>query len=262
MVRVKPVAVMVVALVVVGAAVAWADVATPRPQWTTVRMAAEEVNITLGEQRIQVDATFQMQNMGAASTVRMGYPLGLFETELRDFAVFVDGQPFSGVRTEENPGGAAGDRTRAGMAPGCGGAGGGGGGPAGPAAEPYRFGGPYRQWQVFDVPFGANERKAVRVTYWVAPARLTDAERGSLLFYSYTLRTGATWKGKIDQATIRVRLDGVAPDRLVRVSPVGSERAENGRVITWTMRDFKPADDIEIAYRPASPAAPAVSTAR
>jgi len=255
MVRVKAL-VAVLALGVVGAAAAWADIATPRPQWTTVRMAAEEVNITVGEQRIQVDATFQMQNAGAASTVRMGYPLGLFETELRDFAVFVDGQALSGVQTEENAGGAAGDRMRPGMGPGRGG---GGGAAAGPAAEPYRFSGPYRQWKVFDVPFAADGRKTIRVTYWVEPARLTDAERGSLLFYSYTLRTGATWKGKIGQATIRVRLDGVAPDRLVRVSPVGSERAENGRVLTWTLRDFKPTDDIEIAFRPATPA---VSTAR
>ena len=258
MARVKAL-VAVLALVVVGAAVAWADVATPRPQWTTVRMAAEEVNITVGEQRIQVDATFQMQNTGAASTVRMGYPLGLFETELRDFAVFVDGQAFSGVQTEENPGGSGGQRMMPpGMGPGRGG-GVGGGAPAGPAAEPCRFSGPYRQWKVFDVPFAAEARKTIRVTYWVAPARLTDAERGSLLFYSYTLRTGATWKGKIDQATIRVRLDGVSPDRLVRVSPVGSQPAEGGRVLTWTMRDFKPTDDIEIAYRPATPA---VSTAR
>lgn len=248
-------AVAVLVLVAVGAATAWADIATPRPQWTAVRMAAEEVNITVGEQRIQVDATFQMQNTGAASTVRMGYPLGLFETELREFTVLVDGQAFSGVQTQENPGGAAGDRMMPpGMGPGRGGA-----APAGPAAEPYRFSGPYRQWKVFDVPFAAEARKTIRVTYWVAPAQLTDAERGSLLFYSYTLRTGATWKGKIDQATIRVRLNGIAPDRLVRVSPVGSERAEGGRVITWTLRDFKPTDDIEIAFRPATPA---VSTAR
>ena len=130
------------------------------------------------------------------------------------------------------------------------------GAPAGPAAGPYRFSGPYHQWKVFDVPFGANEQKTIRVTYWVAPARITDAERGSLLFYSYTLRTGATWKGTIGQATIRVKLDGVSPDRLVRVTPIGSQRAEAGRVITWTLRDFKPADDIEIAYRSATPPAP------
>ena len=255
MVRMKPVVLLAFAALVIGAAVAWADIATPRPQWTAVRMASEEVSITLGEQRIQVDATFQMQNTGAAGPVRMGYPLGVFETELKDFAVFVDGAAFSAVRTENTPDASAGAHLRPGTAPG-------GGRPGGPAAESYRFQGPYRQWKVFDVPFGANERKTIRVTYSVEPAQLTDAERGALLFYSYTLRTGATWKGKIGQATIRVRLEGVSPDRIVRTSPVGSQPAEGGRVLTWTMKDFKPTDDIEIAYRPGTPPKARVSASR
>ena len=59
-----------------------ADVATPRPRWTTVRLESETVDIALGEKRVEVEAVFHMYNEGEAGKVRMGYPLGLFEKQL------------------------------------------------------------------------------------------------------------------------------------------------------------------------------------
>lgn len=234
-----------VALLAVVAAPLWADVATPRPSWTAVQMVSEEVNVALGGQRVAVDAVFHMHNTGAAATVRMGYPLGVAETELKDFAVSVDGKPFPGVHTEAKPSG-----TPAGPGPRMGGR-----RIGGPAQETYRFQGPYKEWKVFDVPFAADEKKTVRVTYWVEPTQVKDADKGTLLFYSYTLKTGATWKGKIQQAVVRIKLDDVTPSRLVRVVPIGGRRTNGGKTLTWTFKDFKPTDNIEITYRPSALAA-------
>ncbi|HUT36560.1 MAG TPA: DUF4424 family protein [Planctomycetota bacterium] len=231
------------ALALAASTALWADVATPRPQWTTVRMEAEEVNITLGEQKVQVDAVFHMHNQGAASTVAMGYPLGAFETALNDFAVTAGGQPVKAIRTQA--GGAQSGPGRGGMV-----IRGGGGKPGGVANEPYRFEGPYKEWKVFDVPFAADEKKVVRVTYWVEPAKVKDAQAGTLLTYSYTMKTGATWKGKIDEAKISVKLSGIAASRLVRVLPAGSQRSASGTTLAWTLKDFKPTENIEITFRP------------
>ena len=231
-------------VLIVAIAPLWADVATPRPRWTTVQMAAEEVNITLGDESVKVDAVFDMHNTGATATVRMGYPVGILETELKDFAVLVDKKPVANVQTQE---GSATPSPR--------GRGGRGRRTPGVAAEAYRFAGPYKEWKVFDIPFGADQKRTVRVTYSVEPARVTDSEHGPLCAYSYTLRTGATWKGKIAKATIRVKLDGVAPQRLVRVLPSGCQRTNGGSTLTWTMKDFKPTEDIQITYRPSGLAA-------
>ena len=229
-----------------------ADLATPRPQWTTVRMASEEVSITLGEQKVQVDATFHMHNLGQAATVAMGYPLGAFESALNDFAVTVNGEALKAIRSQAGGAPAGGPMPRGGIGGGAAGGGrpGGGGPPAG--NEPYRFDGPYKEWKVFDVPFAADEKKTVRVTYWVEPAQVKDAQAGALLHYSYTMKTGATWKGKIDEAKVCVKLNGAAPDRFVRILPAGYQKSSVGTTLSWTMKDFKPTENIEITFRPAA----------
>ena len=229
------------------------DVATPRPKWTAVRMLAEDVQIAIGADRVRVDATFTMHNTGAAATVRMGYPLGEFEQTLQDFAATVDGKPIEGVQTQESGQKAP----RGGLMPRGGGGGGmraGGGGAKGVAAEPYRFEGPYKEWKVFDVAFGADEKKTVRVRYWVAPAQVTDQKAGSMLFYCYTLKTGATWKGTIGEATLTVALDD-PKCQLVRVVPGGYHKDAKGKRLVWRMKDFEPASNIEIAFRPPALAA-------
>jgi len=237
---------LVCVAVALACTAALGDVATPRPQWTTVRMASEEVNITLGAQKVQVEATFNMHNLGQAATVAMGYPLGTFESALNDLKVTVNGEALSAIRSQAG-GAPAGGLLRA--AP--------GGKPGGPAAEAYRFEGPYKEWKVFDVPFGADEKKTIRVSYWVEPAKVKDAEAGSLLHYCYTMKTGATWKGKIDEAKVSVKLSGVAADRIVRVVPVGYAKTNGGSSFSWTLKDFKPTDNIEVTFRPAASAAAA-----
>jgi hypothetical protein len=252
--RARNAAVAAIAAVVVlgaGLSLVRADVATPRPQWTMVRMESESVSITLGEKRVAVVAVFNMYNEGKAGPVRMGYPVGTFETDLHDFTVTIDGQPVGNIRTETGEA-AAGAAPSAPGRPGRDGGKPSGAAPA-PASEPYRFEGPYKQWKVFDVDMQEHAPRTIKITYWVEPARVRDAERGDLLHYTYTLRTGATWKGKINQAVVTVTLDGVAADRLVRVVPAGETRAQDGKSLAWTFRDFKPAADVEITFRPSEP---------
>jgi hypothetical protein len=220
---------------------ALADVATPRPQWTKVRLQSETVNIKLGEDRVDVEATFHMYNQGPSGPVRVGYPLGVFEEKLNDFKVFVDGKELTAVKTQSKATGSSrpmlyGRRPRASK--------------NNTAAEPYRFDGPYKEWKVFDVPMAGTKRTTIKVSYWVKPAKIVDAKKRSLLHYTYTLRTGATWKGKIEEAVIAVKLDGVDPSCVVRKVPVGSVSGKDGNSFTWTMRDFKPVNDVEITYRP------------
>ncbi|MFB3892290.1 MAG: DUF4424 family protein [Phycisphaerae bacterium] len=235
-----------------------ADVAMPRSRWTPVRMESEQVNITLGEKKVAVEAVFHLYNEGKAGKVAMGYPLGEFEDTLNDFTASVDGEAIKDVWTQSGAEMGAGRDEFMGGPP----AGPGGKGPAkdGPAAEPYRFDGPYRQWKVFDVPMEANAARVVKVTYWVEPAKLADEKQGDLLHYCYTLRTGATWKGKINEAVVTVTLDGVAPDRIVRLAPAGAAKTQEGKVMTWTMRDFKPSDNIEVTFRPAEATKTAIAS--
>jgi hypothetical protein len=232
----------IIAIIILGlfCTIVHADVATPRPQWTKVRMASEEVNITLSETKVKVEAVFNMHNTGQTSKVRFGYPLGLFEKKLNDFKVFVKDKQVTDIKTQKQT-----KQDRRPMMIGKGGK-----QKNGVQAEPYRFSGPYKEWKVFDVPFKADEKKVVKVTYWVEPASLKDEEKGDVLFYSYILKTGATWKGKIDKAVLKVKLDGVSPKKIVQTLPAGAVKSKNGTELTWTLKSIKPDKDIEITFKP------------
>jgi hypothetical protein len=222
-------------LVTAGISAVWADIATPRPQWTLVRMESEAVGITLGEKKVAVEATFNMYNEGKAGPVKMGYPVGIFETDLKDFVVTIDEKAVENVKTEPGVPESNSPMMRGNAQP-----------------DAYRFEGPYKQWKVWEVAMEERAPKVVKLKYWVEPAKIKDADKGDLLFYSYTLKTGATWKGKINKAVITVTLDGLAPDRLVRSRPVGAVATNAGKILTWTMTSFKPTDNIDITFRPSA----------
>ena len=239
--------VALVATVVAGGIVSvlQADIATPRPRWTKVRMVSEDVQIKLSAKRVRVEATFHMYSEGnKGEQVVMGYPLGTFEKKLHDFTVSVDGVAIKKVRTQTNPAASSGRKYGRPGAPRRRGSQGGAG------AEAYRFAGPYKQWKVFNVSMDGDGPKVVKVSYWVEPAKIVDAKGRNLLHYTYTLRTGATWKGTIGEAAITVALDGVKPAGIVRRTPVGCKVSKDGKALSWTLRDFKPTDNIEITYVP------------
>ena len=213
------------------------DVATPRPRWTKVRMESEVVNIKLGQKKVYVEVLFNMHNTGSGSNVRFGYPLGLFEKKLNDFKVFVGEEELTGIKTEKKKDGRQNshmlDRGKGG---------------SNVQSEPYRFSGPYKEWNVFNVPFKADEKKKIKVSYWVEPAVISNTSRGKMNFYTYTLVTGATWKDTIKKAVINVTLDGVSKGNLIQTLPGNSKR--KGNTVTWTMKEFKPDKNIEIVYKP------------
>jgi hypothetical protein len=225
--------------VAAGALIVRGDIATPRPRWSEVRMESEEVNIKLGKKKVYVEALFNMHNTGSGSKVRFGYPLGLFEKELNDFKVYVEDKEIDGVGTEKTEEKKNSPRPVYGR---------GRGGKQNVQSEPYRFSGPYKEWKVFNVPFKADEKKKIKVSYWVEPAVIDNTSHGKLNFYAYTLVTGATWKDTIKKAVINVKLDGVAAGDILQALPGDSE--QKGSTISWTMKDFKPDKNIEIVYKP------------
>jgi hypothetical protein len=159
------------------------------------------------------------------------------EKSLNDFKVFVDDQEIKNVQSE-GEGGAKASKTRGGF--------------GGQNSDSYRFEGPYKEWKVFDVSMAENEKKTIKVTYWVEPAQVKTAEKADVLHYVYTLKTGATWKGKIAEAVIRVKLGDVKADSLIQATPSGGQKTDSGATMVWTFKDFKPAEDIEITFKAAS----------
>jgi hypothetical protein len=225
---------MTAALLIVCAS-ARADVAMPRDQWTPVRMVDERVKITVTSAKVTVEAAFTLKNEGEGATAVVGYPRGVMEESLDDFKVTVDGETAAVTSQEAAKTGIP--RMRAATPK----------KPDGPVKREYQFEGPYPEWKVFNVPFEKDQQRKLVVTYSVKPATLDTEDHGKLLAYIYTMKTGATWKGNIDEAVVEMTLDGVSPADLVTVTPKKYE--DKAGVLTWTFKDFKPTQDIEITFR-------------
>jgi len=212
-----------------------ADVAMPRGKWTPIRMTSEHVTIALGRASVKVEATFVLENGKDPATVVVGYPRGVLEKSLDDFAVTVDGEK---VAVSSQKGGSDRGRMR------------GDEGPSKPGVAQkyaYQFDGPYPEWKTFEVKFPEKGRRTVVVRYSVAPAEV-ETESGKLLTYVYTLKTGATWSGNIDKAVIEALIDGV---EVVSKTPANPTQKLEGMkpFLVWTFKDFKPTQDIEITFK-------------
>lgn len=219
------------ALLLSSVAIVNADLASPRAQWTTVRMESETVDVVLGEKRVEVTAVFHFSNNGKADAIPMGYPLGVVETALNDFKVFVDDKEITNVRTMDKQPDTGARMLKEGD------------------SNSYRFEGPYKQWKVVDVQMAENEKKTVKVSYWVEPAQVKTAEVSNVSHYVYTLLTGATWKGKIDEAIVRVKLKDIKPANVVQATPGKFEKSDNDSTYTWTFKDFKPSENVEVTFK-------------
>ena len=224
------------AVLVLAAGIVVADVAMPRDKWVPIRMASENVKIVLGPAKVTVEATFVLENEKEAATVVVGYPRGVLEKSLDDFAVTVDGEKVA-VGSQA---GKKGDRPDFGeREP-----------KKGEALKPaYQFDGPYPEWKTFNVKFDAKQKRTVVVRYSVAPAEV-ETEKGKLLTYVYTLKTGATWSGNIGSATIQATLDGLTMKDIVSVTPVPPSETDAATApLVWRFKDFKPTQNIEITFK-------------
>jgi hypothetical protein len=214
-----------------------ADIAMPREKWSPVRMASENVKIKLGAAKVTVEATFVLENTKDAATVVIGYPRGVLEKSLDDFAVTVDGEK---PVVSSQKGGSERDRVMGAAAskPGAG------------DKYGYQFDGPYPEWKTFDVKFDAKQKRTVVVSYSVAPAEV-ETEKGKLLTYVYTLKTGATWAGNIGEALIEATFDGLTRADIVTVTPTPAPLAASSAIprLVWVFKDFKPTQDIEITFK-------------
>ena len=119
--------------------------------------------------------------------------------------------------------------------------------PGGPVKRAYQFDGPYPEWKTFNVPFEKDQERKLVVSYSVKPAPLDTKDKGELLAYIYTMKTGATWKDNIEKAVIEVTLDDLSKADLVTTTPAKYEDKDG--VLTWTFEDFKPTQDVELTFR-------------
>ncbi len=165
---------------------------------TTVRMRAEYIDITLFEERYEVDALFVFDNPGPTVTHEVGFPrfsAGIDRPEsFRDFRSWVNDEPVEALEVPA-AGGAADvrspDRESHGTPPSTSlsGAPLSGENPA-PRIESY---------YVRDVEFPRDELTTTRVRY------TADYGRDRLFrTVRYLYGTGATWAGTIDTMTIRI----------------------------------------------------------
>lgn len=167
----------------------------------SVRMVSEAVRMEVGEREVRVDCRFLFRNDGPARSVRMGFPdeADRYDEQdrsgyLRSFPSYVEGRP---VRTELLH-----------------------------APTKALF------WHAKTVRFPAHASVRVRDVYRIrVGVQDQTSYRGRTDFVyrqaSYTLHTGASWRGRIDRAEIDVvfqRKRPRPPMRLVRAEHGEADR--------------------------------------
>lgn len=172
---------------------AWADAAAisaggnPRlmeKKHPTVQMESETVDIRVGKYLIDIDCKFNFKNTGPTTTVKVGFPdlPSNFNTPLSEgfvsFKSFINGDV---VPT---------------------------------SIEKGELDGETVFWHTQNIEFPANSNLSLREIYRMPSGAAPIAEKHGRLFL-YLLKTGNTWLGKIEKATIRVTFnDSVIPGSL------------------------------------------------
>lgn len=212
---------------------------TPGPtgEKTDVAMTAEEVDLALSKDRLDVVVTFHLENLGAQTTLQVGFPMTSID-ELKDFKVEIDGKKEPPALVN-----------------------------APPAKEPD--GHDFSYWLAWDMSFAPGGKKTVVVSYNVATVERTfnvreewssewegllggeEAEASLARRHArYILVTGAPWKGPIGKAVVRLALkDGLTAAHLRQLSPPPVSRTDG--LVEWSFTDLEPTEDIEIAFCPA-----------
>jgi tetratricopeptide (TPR) repeat protein len=180
-----------------------------------VRMVSEEVRISLYGTTAWVNCLFTLLNEGAPDTIEVGFPRG-WEGDLKDFMASDAHKP-GDLKVEtlaENPN-----------------------------YNEYT-GEKLPWWKVFKVPFDSTGQTIVVETMYTTELTNTGGFVLNDLHFTYIMKTGALWKGNIEDARVTVTVAGGAGDRLTSISPEGYTR--EGDRITWHFQNFKPDSNIEI----------------
>lgn len=222
-----------------------------------VRMASEDVNITLHPSFAVVDATFVMANDGAETTMDVGFPgQGVMmgkgysaHTAIHGLRAWVNGTEVKAAAQEI-------DHVTE-------------GGPPGRGYKRHRV----ETWHTFKVTFARKGNTTVRVKYGVtAKVHYGDGGYGDtpppLDEVWYILHTGAAWKGNIGKAVVHVTAaPGVDAASINMVNhgpvpglssdekweryrlPTGGKRTANGLELEWNAFTPQEADNIQLVFR-------------
>ncbi|MCC6741365.1 MAG: hypothetical protein IT452_20145 [Planctomycetia bacterium] len=238
----------VIVLLAIGAGALRADISPdplgggvtpgPRGEKTDVAMTAEEVELGLAKDRLDVKVTFHLENFGAQTSLQVGFPMTSMD-ELKDFKVEIDGKKESPALVNAPPG---------------------------KDNDEHAF----SYWLAWDMSFAPAAKKTVVVSYNVATVERTfsireewgsewetwlggeDVEASLAKRHArYILVTGAPWKGPISKAVVRLSLhDGLTAAHLRELSPPPTSRTASGA--EWTFTDLEPTEDVEITFCPAA----------
>lgn len=206
---------------------------TPYPRPTPsrdIRMVSESVTVRLSQQTARVTCLFVLANEGGSQRVRIGFPEETFGDVserglIRWFRSYVNDRPVAVKRV---------------------------------VIEPVDSGGTFAWW-IKEVAFARGETKRIRNEYEI---QLSENVLG-IRWFSYILRTGASWKGRIGRATVTVDLGPVDPRTVIGLGtkPRGPEEAEmrltpagatlSGRTLRWQFTNFEPTrgHDVLVAWR-------------
>jgi hypothetical protein len=185
----------------------------------TIRMVSEVVRVSLPKAKVR--ASFVFRNEGPATTVRMAFPeegYGDVTTPTSQgdsfefFRSYVDGKRVKVTRVV--------DKERTGEAE-------------------------YHVWWVKRVHFGRGQTRRVVCEYEGGGSRSSYGWYG----WSYTLKTGASWKGTIGRARIICDIRGLEPYCRLKIRPAGYRR--RGNTVVWDFRNFKPKKDIDFSWQTA-----------
>jgi hypothetical protein len=119
-------------------------------------------------------------------------------------------------------------------------------------------------WYVWEVDFDSGEIKRITHSYWVYLSGNSIGE----IYFEYKLKTGATWKGEIDSADIKIHFPPWTPRALgesveplpfidhnkfdwkgfASIRPDGYKLED--RTIHWILKDFEPDENIFFHYDP------------
>ncbi|MCE5200498.1 MAG: hypothetical protein ABFD54_14035 [Armatimonadota bacterium] len=195
-----------------------------KPEHSSIRMIREQVNAqVLRSWRTppRVRCEFVFKNEGKATTVKMGFPeMSAGElapipdknvTALDGYLSWVDGKP---VKTRIVPSRNNGDQN-------------------------------YQAWHIKDVSFAAGQTRTIVDSYSGGMGGDVDGNR----WFNYILKTGASWKGPIGKAAIKVNIkDMLHTYKIDRIEPQGYKK--NDGIVSWTLTNIEPKQNISIAFSP------------
>ena len=179
----------------------------------TVRLVSENVRIVIDNNVADVQCEFNLLNEGPPDIIEVGFPQYHDTDDLYDFRAEANGKVFLVETKRVN----ARDTK--------------------PSDKKMVW------WKTFSIPFDSTgQTVTVKISYWI---RLSPSRRHSSdEYFMYVLKTGAFWKGNIQEATFTVTLKNTHFEQLTEINPESYSRKENE--IIWHNKDFEPTKNIEI----------------